>query len=191
MLFNSGIELSDITDPVVVGRKKRLTLFPRRYAYFRDNDFYVIGKKLFSKEDQRLSQFLATEEKRAEKDTSFHPFIDMGAPMKEGALDTNFIRIHGLHVPDEGYVALGDNYSMSLDSRIFGFVPENNLQGSPVFLFWPFGERFGRPAQPEIPFLRIQNLYVWGLAGIILLVSYVYMRRKSSYAAYLKQKQEE
>ena len=39
---------------------------------------------------------------------------------------------------------------MSLDSRFFGSVPEANIQGTPVLLFWPFGARWGSPLQPHL-----------------------------------------
>lgn len=34
--------------------------------------------------------------------------------------------------------AMGDNRVGSLDSRYWGFVPEGNLIGSPLFVYWSF-----------------------------------------------------
>ena len=42
-------------------------------------------------------------------------------------------------VPEHGYFALGDNVRSSLDSRYWGAVPENNLVGRAVVLWWPPG----------------------------------------------------
>jgi len=40
-------------------------------------------------------------------------------------------------VPGKGYWAMGDNTSSSSDSRMWGEVPEQNLIGTPFFIYWP------------------------------------------------------
>ncbi|MCF7908348.1 MAG: signal peptidase I [Candidatus Omnitrophica bacterium] len=46
-------------------------------------------------------------------------------------------------VPPNNYYVLGDNSVSSLDSRFFGFVPEKNITGKVVKIYWP-PERSGR-----------------------------------------------
>lgn len=41
------------------------------------------------------------------------------------------------------YLVLGDNTGNSRDSRYWGHVPEPNLVGSAVFVYWPFTRRWG------------------------------------------------
>ncbi len=41
------------------------------------------------------------------------------------------------------YFALGDNSYHSSDSRDWGVVPEKNLMGRGVFVYWPFGRHWG------------------------------------------------
>jgi len=46
---------------------------------------------------------------------------------------------NGELVVPEGYVfAMGDNRIESLDSRFWGFVPQENIMGRPMFVYWSF-----------------------------------------------------
>jgi signal peptidase I len=46
-------------------------------------------------------------------------------------------------VPPDGYFALGDNSYNSYDSRYWGPVPEGNLVGRGLFVYWPFNRHWG------------------------------------------------
>ena len=46
-------------------------------------------------------------------------------------------------VPDRKYFAMGDNSYQSSDSRDWGPVPEPNLMGTGVFVYWPFSRAAG------------------------------------------------
>ncbi len=46
-------------------------------------------------------------------------------------------------VPADGYFALGDNSLHSRDSRDWGSVPEQNVAGRGLFVYWPFTKRWG------------------------------------------------
>lgn len=41
-------------------------------------------------------------------------------------------------VPPDSVFAMGDNRLESLDSRFWGFVPQRNLLGRPMFVYWSF-----------------------------------------------------
>jgi signal peptidase I len=43
-----------------------------------------------------------------------------------------------LVVPPGKYFAMGDNRDVSLDSRYWGFVPQENLIGRPTYVYWSF-----------------------------------------------------
>jgi signal peptidase I len=46
-------------------------------------------------------------------------------------------------VPAHGYFALGDNSYNSYDSRYWGPVPEENLVGRGLLVYWPFNHHWG------------------------------------------------
>jgi len=46
-------------------------------------------------------------------------------------------------VPPDGYFAMGDNSSNSYDSRYWGPVPDANLVGRGLFVYWPFLPHWG------------------------------------------------
>jgi signal peptidase I len=46
-------------------------------------------------------------------------------------------------VPPRSYLALGDNSHNSMDSRYWGFVPEKDVIGRPLFIYYPFTSRWG------------------------------------------------
>ena len=47
-------------------------------------------------------------------------------------------------VPPKHLFPMGDNSRSSLDGRFWGSVPQEDLVGRAVFVYWPFTERFGR-----------------------------------------------
>ena len=48
-----------------------------------------------------------------------------------------------LVVPPNSYFGMGDNRDVSLDSRYWGFIPQENIIGRPMFVYWSF------PTPPE------------------------------------------
>jgi signal peptidase I len=49
-------------------------------------------------------------------------------------------------VPPRSFLAMGDNSPNSKDGRYWGFVPEKDVVGRPLFIYFPFTKRWG-PAQ--------------------------------------------
>ena len=41
-------------------------------------------------------------------------------------------------VPKNSYFGMGDNRDVSLDSRYWGFIPQENVIGRPMFVYWSF-----------------------------------------------------
>ena len=42
-----------------------------------------------------------------------------------------------VRVPEDSYYVLGDNSASSSDSRYWGFVPQKNILGKAIVIFWP------------------------------------------------------
>ena len=49
-----------------------------------------------------------------------------------------FKRGDDIVVPPGSYFAMGDNRDVSYDSRYWGFIPQANLIGRPMFIYWSF-----------------------------------------------------
>jgi signal peptidase I len=47
-------------------------------------------------------------------------------------------------VPPKHLFPMGDNSRSSLDGRFWGSVPQEDVVGRAVFVYWPFSKRFGR-----------------------------------------------
>ena len=66
----------------------------------------------------------------------YNPMFDMGAFYLTDPQAS-------FHVPPNKYFAMGDNSYNSSDSRYWGTVPEENLMGRGLFVYWPFLPHWG------------------------------------------------
>jgi signal peptidase I len=177
-LFNLGIAFNLLFQPMAPFQP----FVPQRFAYFRNGDLFVMGAPLMKKDDPVIKEFVKKEIEKQDASSSQEPyvaFIDRGPPLNNhGQMDVEFIKAFGLKIPENGLLALGDNYAMSADSRDFGFVPVENLRGTPSFIFWPIGKRFGTLPQPSYPWLTVPNLIVWSLVAIIVVISWILWQRQ-------------
>lgn len=48
-----------------------------------------------------------------------------------------------IEIPTGHYFAMGDNSPNSADSRMWGFVPQTELVGRAIFIYYPFSDRWG------------------------------------------------
>lgn len=176
-LYNLGIEID-----TAFSTKRPNSHFPQRYAYFRDGDLYLLGEPILKKDDTALIAFKKRELEREEKSTKSRPYVafkDYGPPLLEdGTPNKEFIRAFGLTIPSGQYLVLGDNHAMSSDSRVFGFVPQDNLQGAPSLIIWPPGDRLGRPEQKPYPLFNLPRLIVWSIVLLIVVLWYCWNRYK-------------
>jgi signal peptidase I len=50
----------------------------------------------------------------------------------------SYIQGEDIVVPPGHYFAMGDHRGVSLDSRYWGFIPQENVIGRPMFIYWSF-----------------------------------------------------
>jgi len=64
-----------------------------------------------------------------------------GQPVPEPYLPAGleFADFGPVTVPPDSYFCLGDNRNLSDDSRVWGFMPRDNLIGKAVLVYWPLG----------------------------------------------------
>lgn len=167
-LFNYGINFDLNYGP----DRRHPQQLPNRYAYFKNGDLYLLGSPILKKEDPELKHFIENEKKLETESSEKKPylaFIDRGPPMKNGQIDREFIKTFGLKIPEKHYLVLGDNHAMSADSRVFGFVPEDNLQGVPDLILWPDP---GFPKQKPYHLFVFSRIVIWIIAALVLLIWY-------------------
>lgn len=163
----------------------------QRFAYFREGALYVMGGAIFLAEDAVLQQFIKEEEVREATSSVYLPyyaFKDRGPPVRDGVVDVEFLHAFGLRIPEGHFLALGDNFAMSGDSRDFGFVPESNLRGSPLALLWPFGKRWGEMPQTPASWWRVPNLVVFVIVTVVI-VGWMWYWRVARRTPVLKNKE--
>lgn len=163
LFFNAGIEC----DTRFLPNHKIQGIIPARYAYFNDGDLFIMGAPILKKNDSTLQSYVTTEMAKEQKSSKYAPFVDLGPPLlNDGTLDIVKIKTLGLKIPEKQYLVLGDNHAMSGDSREFGFVPECNIRGTPSFMFWASGGRFGFPKLSVYPLITTPRTIVWTILGI-------------------------
>ncbi len=179
LLYNLGIEWMTFYAPYT----KDQYLLPSRYVYYRDGDLFAMGSSMIKKDDPTLLKFIQQEYLRQEAAPNYRPHIpfdDPGPPLtSEGKIDTALLEQKGIAIPASRYMALGDNYAMSADSRDFGLVPEENIRGAPDYIFWPPGPRLGAILQADYPFFNSPRFVVWVLAFVGFGTYYIVHRKRN------------
>lgn len=176
-LFNFGIDMNMAYSP----HPSNQLLFPHRYAYFREGELYLLGAPILRQDDPILVAFNERESKKEKDAITGRPYIafqDKGSPIKNGQIDKEMIKKFGLKIPEGHYLTLGDNHAMSADTRVFGFVPETNLQGAPSLIIWPPGDRLGSLPQKPYALFSLSRLIIWSCAFVIIIMYYTISRRR-------------
>ena len=105
---------------------------------------HLEGRVLYVNGVAQTEPYVYHDPAKSEPDT-FRDDFPAISPMGQGGPSTWPIEFHAnldthgdLVVPEGHYFAMGDNRENSFDSRYWGFVPEENFIGRPLFIYWSF-----------------------------------------------------
>ena len=106
LLFNLGNEFDVRFLP-----SSQYDVHPSRFAFFKKNSLYLMGKEIIAHDDPALIEYVNREVSREHASNGgYTPFIDTGPPLtKDGSLDIELIKEAGVRIPEGHYLGLGDN----------------------------------------------------------------------------------
>ena len=115
---------------------KRIVGIPGDHLHVREGALYRNGQKL----DEPYAQH---------KFGDFNPYRDNfpAVPPSEmygvtsaewQSTMSSYIQGEDIVVPPNSYFGMGDNRDVSKDSRYWGFIPQVNVIGRPMFIYWSF-----------------------------------------------------
>jgi len=131
---------------------KRCIALPGQTVEVRNGDVYIDGKPEGKKE------FI----KRSYDPTEGRYCLYYQITLKNGKKYTirhydGLVRIYDnygpIKVPDSQYVMMGDNRDNSEDSRVWGFLPDKNILGKPLIIYWSWNK--------NVPLYRIIDKIRW------------------------------
>ncbi len=69
-----------------------------------------------------------------------------------------YVQGEDIVVPPNSYFGMGDNRDVSYDSRYWGFIPQQNVVGRPMFIYWSFETPAGQYEQRDV-MERVGNFF--------------------------------
>ena len=127
---------------------KRIIGIPGDRIHLRDGVVYRNGEKL--DEPYVIHQPGETDNPYRDNFPAVPPSeLNSVTPDWEMALPQH-IEGEDLVVPPNSYFGMGDNRDVSLDSRFWGFIPQGNVIGRPMFIYWSFETPAGQYLQREV-----------------------------------------
>ncbi|MGC4053771.1 MAG: signal peptidase I [Paludibaculum sp.] len=129
LAFGDLIAFRSPTDPRVTFLK-RIAGVPGDRIHFENKVLYRNGSAVQEPYTQRITDFVDQFRDNFPAEPGF-PLPDSARKMlAEHRSGRDVV------VPPGHYFVLGDNRDNSLDSRYFGFVPEESVRGMPLFVYW-------------------------------------------------------
>lgn len=128
---------------------KRVIGIPGDHIHLRDSVVYRNGEK--------LEEHYVNPDAPPNLDDSYRVNFPAVTPSYNDQLADywqlslrQYIQGDDIVVPPDSYFAMGDNRDVSYDSRYWGFIPQKNVVGRPMFIYWSFDTPEGDYQQKEI-----------------------------------------
>lgn len=116
---------------------KRIVGVPGDRIHLQNGEVYVNGVKQVEPYVYHAPPDFTTEENTTYRD-NFPNASPYGTTVEWPIVMRQHLDHGDLVIPEKSYFAMGDSRDNSYDSRYWGFVPEENLIGRPLFIYWSF-----------------------------------------------------
>jgi signal peptidase I len=125
---------------------KRIIGIPGDRIHLRDGVVYRNGEKLDEPYVKHEASDQGTSDEMVLRNDAYRDNFPAVSPMDAATPPTpdwsatirEYIQGEDIVVPPESYFAMGDNRDVSYDSRYWGFIPQENVIGRPMFVYWSF-----------------------------------------------------
>jgi len=113
--------------------------FVKRVVGVPGDRIHLVNRRVFVNSRPLTEPYVRYSALEREAFRDDFPRTDFAVPGLEGACWQQMRKLvedGQLIVPEGNYFVLGDNRDESLDSRYWGFVPQENIIGRPLLIYW-------------------------------------------------------
>jgi signal peptidase I len=115
---------------------KRVIGIPGDRIHLRDGEVYRNGEKLV---EPYVRHKVGNYDPYRDNFPAVAPSENYGVTSEEWELALpSYVQGDDVVVPPNNYFGMGDNRDVSKDSRFWGFIPQDNVIGRPMFVYWSF-----------------------------------------------------